>query len=430
MYKQLYFFHRLLQTGLFYVLLLLGTPLEAQLSALKEHVKILTADSLTGRGIGTEGEKKAAAYISRYLEACGVDFPYPSGIQDFSVIGRLGDTLSSQNIVAIISGSDPQLKEEYIVVGAHYDHLGTRKITIDGKDSLVIYPGADDNASGVALLLELAKAASQQPYLFKRSLVFVAFGAEEIGMIGSWYFVNRAFSAINNVVLMINLDMLGRSGSKNPFFAYTVEPHAALFHALHYVGELPLMVQPNVSDTDYFPSDHLHFFSNKIPVVLFTNGLHADYHTPMDKTDLLDYNEMEQRMTYIYSFLIHMSNDPSWNEEVASLEKIYLISQVDSPPTFQRGNVEKFLKSWINKYLKYPNRAIIQGIQGRVLVQFIVEANGSVTHVEVIESVDPLLDEEAIRVVAASPKWNPGRKNGQNVRTQCVVPVYFALKRR
>jgi len=388
--------------------------------------------------VGTEGEKKAANYISRCLESYRLEFIYPKGIQDFGVIGSQGDTLSSQNIVGIISGSDPILREEYIVIGAHYDHLGSRKITVNGRDSLALYPGADDNASGVAILLEMAKAAAQQPYLFKRSLVFVAFGAEEMGMIGSWYFVHRAFSSINQVVMMLNLDMLGRSGSRNPFSAYTVAPHDGLSHILHATLGLPAAFQPVVRSTDYFPSDHIIFYQNHIPVVLFTSGIHSDYHTFGDKPHFLDYKEMEQRMTYLYSLLMLLANHDDLpriqnidQKEVENpLETVYSWTNVDRAPRFQRGDEKHFQQSWVNKYVRYPTRAIAQGIQGRVMVQFVIEANGAVTNVEVIESVDPLLDDEAVRVISASPRWTPGRKNGKPVRVRCAVPVYFMLTRR
>ena len=406
-------------SSLLTVLLFVLSPLQAQFfqeAALKEHVRLLTADSLSGRKVGTEGEKRAAAYISRCFESYGLEFIYPKGIQDFSVISPQGDTLSSQNIVGFVVGSDPQLREEYIVVGAHYDHLGSQMITVNGRDSLVLFPGADDNASGIAMLLEMAQAAAKQPYLFKRSLVFVAFGAEEMGMVGSWYFVHRAFSPIKSVVLMLNLDMLGRSGTRNRFSAYTVQPQPKLSNALQSVTEFPLAVLPSVFGTDYFPSDHQHFAGNGIPSVLFTSGLHSDYHTPRDGANILDYTEMDRRMAYIYSFLMQMANE---DEE-----------SVDIRPMFQRGDERHFLKQWVNKYVKYPKSAIAQGIQGRVLVQFFVEADGLVTNVEVIESVDPLLDNEAIRVISASPKWKPASKNGKNVRSRCVVPVYFVLKKR
>ncbi|MCL2726775.1 MAG: TonB family protein [Bacteroidales bacterium] len=401
-------------------------------ASLKEHVHILASDSLAGRAVGTEGEKAAAAYISRHFESCSLEFIYPNGIQDFSVINQHGDTLHSQNIVGIVVGNDPKLREEYIVIGAHYDHLGSQIITIDGRDSLIIYPGADDNALGVALLLELAKVAAQQPYLYKRSLVFVAFGAEEMGMIGSWYFVHRAFSPIDQTVFMINIDMIGRSGARNPFSAYTVAPNKELADLLQEVDVPPYMA-PRVIETEYFPSDHQIFFANNIPVVLLTSGLHTDYHRPGDNPNLLDYGQAEQRMAYIKALLIQIANSdelPSSSGRPDDNMRIYSFGELDRLPRFQKGDEAQFVRQWVNKYLKYPNNAIAQGIQGRVLVRFVIEADGSITHVEVVESIDPLLDDEAIRVVSASPKWTPGRKKGKAVRAQCVVPVYFVLKRR
>ena len=402
-------------------------------SALKEHIRLLTADSLAGRGVGTEGEKKAAAYISRSFGSYGLEFIYPNGIQDFSVVGPQGDTLSSQNIVAILPGSDPVLREEYIVIGAHYDHIGSEKIVVNGRDSLVVYPGADDNASGVAVVLEMARMAAKEPYLFRRSLVFVAFGAQEMGMVGSWYFVHRAFSPITQTVLMVNIDMVGRSGSKNPFSAYTVAPDVALTGMLLSVN-LPPQLLPKVVDTDYFPSDHQIFFLHNIPALLFTSGLHADYHRPGDKPHLLDYGSMSQRTGYFYAFVQQVANMEDLSSIVLDSKggagQTYTLAEVEKRPRFQNRDESQFLPLWVHKYLRYPSAAISQGIQGQVLVQFIVEADGSVTHVEVVESVDPLLDEEAIRVVAASPKWKPGVINRKPVRVKMRVPVQFLLKRR
>ncbi|MCL1973945.1 MAG: TonB family protein, partial [Bacteroidetes bacterium] len=337
--------------------------------------------------------QNSAAYISRCFKEYGLEFIYSDGVQDFSVVESEGDTLSSQNIVGIISGSDPLLREEYIVIGAPYDH----------------------NESGVAMMLELAKTIAAQPWFFKRSLVFVAFGAKEIGSAGSWYFVNRAFSPINKTVFMINFDMIDRSGYNNTFSAYMPKPNVEISELLWSV-DLPSSFLPKIFDVNSFPSDHYHFFQKQIPALLFTGGSPA---------------EMEGRVAYMYDFLrIVATLDPLPMLSSAGADGIYTLSQVDKRPKFQHGDEAQFLKLWVNKYLKYPDAAVAQGIQGRVLVQFVIEVNGSVGHVQVMQSVDPLLDDEALRVVAASPKWKPGVKNGKAVRTQYVIPVYFVLKKR
>jgi TonB family C-terminal domain len=421
--------------------LLLSFPLCAQESieqALRRHVNYLASEALEGRGAGTEAERTAGAYIARELASYGIELLYTNGVQDFSVTLRAGDTLQSQNIVAVLPGSDSLLREEYIVIGAHYDHLGRQLRVVNGEETWMLYPGADDNASGVALMLELARMAADQPYMFKRSLVFVGFGAEEIGLFGSWYFVNRAFSQIYNTVGMLNLDMLGRSGRPQPLVAYTVAPHAELAELLALAADTPLSVKPRIEGADYFPSDHRNFHQKGIPSVLFTSGLHADYHSVRDRPALLDYTEMEGRLLYIYAFMLHIANTKtavtSWSQLATAQEHaqaaVYSLSEVDKRPQFQHGEEAQFLKLWIHKYLKYPETAVAQGIQGRVMVQFVVEANGAVSQVEVLKSVDPLLDDEAVRVVAASPKWKAATKDGEAVRCRMVIPVQFNLRKR
>ena len=433
-----HYYHR----GVFLSLCLLASlSLYAQESvetALKRHVNYLASEALEGRGAGTAAERKAGSYIANELASYGIELLYTNGVQDFSVALGAGDTLHSQNIVAVLPGSDSLLREEYIVIGAHYDHLGKQIRQIDGQESTVLFLGADDNASGVAIMLELAKMAASRPYLFKRSLVFVGFGAEEIGLFGSWYFVNRAFSQIDNTVSMINLDMLGRSGSANPFVAYTVAPHTEITELLAIAAEAPLAVRPGIEGRDYFPSDHRNFYLKGIPSVLFTSGLHSDYHSVRDRPALLDYTEMEGRLMYLYAFLQQAANTEtaisSWAKlstvpEQGRAATIYNLSEVDKRPQFQHGEEAQFLKLWVHKYLKYPDAAVAQGLHGRVLVQFVIEANGALSQVEVLRSVDPLLDNEALRVVAASPKWKPATKNGEAVRCRYVIPVQFSLKR-
>ncbi|MBP6453658.1 MAG: M28 family peptidase, partial [Bacteroidales bacterium] len=124
---------------------------------LRKHVEALVADSLMGRGAGSEGEKMAARYIRKVFNESSVELLYPLPGQDFSLVNSNGDTIRSQNIIGIVEGYDPQLKNEFILIGAHYDHLGFNTVKVNGRDSLTIYRGADDNASGVSVMLEVAK---------------------------------------------------------------------------------------------------------------------------------------------------------------------------------------------------------------------------------------------------------------------------------
>jgi TonB family protein len=108
-------------------------------------------------------------------------------------------------------------------------------------------------------------------------------------------------------------------------------------------------------------------------------------------------------------------------------EFVYSYSEVSIPPTFMKGDIESFLDNWVYKYQRYPKEAIRQGVKGRVMVSFIIEKDGTVSGVTVERSAHPLLDEEAVRVISASPKWKPGEKNKKKVPVRITIPVYFEL---
>jgi len=435
----------MLKKGLFSVAMLFSfsialfsqSELEHQL---KKHVNALTADSLMGRYVGSEGEKMASDYIYKVLKEAGILSLYPSTGQDFSFVSDKGDTIYSKNVVGIIEGYDPVLKNEYVVIGAHYDHLGFNKINIDGKDEIQIFKGADDNASGVATLLEVAKQIKNESFNFKRSVIIVAFGAEEAGLMGSWYFINRAFKYVDKIGLMINLDMIGKCGGDNLLSVYTVLPCVELSTMLKDISDLPAMVSPKIYANDLFPSDHQNFSSIGIPVVLMTTGINRDYHTIKDVPESLDYKNMGVISKYVFELAKSAANlrkqlpvtvlsSDKKSLEKAGNEIVYSSYNVDVAPTFLRGDQRQFLDKWVYDYIKYPKSAIEAGIQGRVIVEFIIEKNGEVSSVEVTKSVDDALDAEAVKVVKASPKWKPGMKNGESVRVKISVPIEFRLKR-
>ena len=152
---------------------------------LAKHVNYITADSLMGRVVGSVGELKVANYIYDQLESAGVVMLTPRDGEDFHIAGTIAqgvankDTISSRNIIGLVPGYDKELNKEYIVIGAHIDHLGINRVTVDGKEQIQIYGGADDNASGVAALIELAREISNNRFLFRRSVLFAFFGAED-----------------------------------------------------------------------------------------------------------------------------------------------------------------------------------------------------------------------------------------------------------
>ena len=406
-------------------------------SRMRKDVMVLTADSLMGRGSATIHEYKAARYIEKVFANDGLELLYPHPGQDFSLLAAGNDTLRSQNVVAIIEGWDPKLKDEYIVIGAHYDHLGYNDLVVNGQEKRQIFRGADDNASGVAVLLELARLVKAESFNFRRSVIFVAFGAEERGMNGSWYFANRAFAHTQKISLMINLDMVGRGSGKEDIDVYTVLPHTQLETVLRDVADMPLMFLPQIHAKDYFPSDHQVFANLGIPVALFTTKLHGDYHTVKDTPDKLNYLTMEHLTQYLLNLSRTVANmDEMLPRTVLAEEfdnsgekEIYSQVETDQRAAYMKGDERKFMDDWVYHYLRYPQEAIDLGIQGRVVVDFVVERDGTVTDAQVTKSVHYLLDAEALRVIMVSPKWKPATINGKPVRVKISVPVEFKLRK-
>jgi Zn-dependent M28 family amino/carboxypeptidase len=229
------------------------------------------------------------------------------------------------NVVGILEGSDPVLKSEYIVIGAHYDHLGRGG---EGSGSLAprsgeIHHGADDNASGTAGVIELARIFSAQKPKLKRSLVFIGFSGEEEGLLGSNYYVNHPLVPLANTVAMINMDMIGRmrdrklsvggigtsqewreivrqanSSQSMSVTANSGSPSPKRVPLVVSANGRPIMtIDPNgafeltLNEDGYGPSDHSSFYTKQIPVLFFFTGTHNDYHKPSDTFDKINYND-------------------------------------------------------------------------------------------------------------------------------------------
>ncbi len=399
--------------------------------ALKEHVGYLSSAELEGRKAGGEGERLAAQYLAAQLREQGIDVL--SAGSSFGIAREGGDTLRSCNVVGLLEGWDKSLRGHYIVVGARMDNLGKDTLMVDGVPVPRIYYGANGNASGMALLLELARKLSYARTLLRRSMLFVGFGASLESFSGAWYFLNRSFAEdVSSIDAMVNLDMLGTGDAS--FQAYTAsnEDLNTLVHALQ--GEL-LPVQASIATQEPYPGDHTAFYDKEIPAVLFTTGRYPEHSTGRDNFSIIDFDSMERELEYIYSYVQRLCNGsrPLFrNRDAARGEKVpagvYAYSDVDAKPLFLNSDdPNTFLERWVYPYLKYPRYAQENGIQGRVLVDFIVDEKGRVTDVKVSRGVHASLDEEAVRVVAASPKWRPGRRHGKKVKVAVTVAVDFRL---
>lgn len=227
--------------------------------------------------------------------------------------------VTTRNVMAMIPGNDPVLKDEIIVIGAHYDHLGLGGPNSGSRvpDVLDLHGGADDNASGVASLIALAEYFSVEANRPGRSLLLVAFGAEEMGLLGSRYFVAHCPVDIKSVKAMVNLDMIGRLNKDNP--TVTISGTGTFTKADSLIDLLaikrPFSIQK--SPDGFGPSDHAAFYGEGIPVLFLTTGVHEDYHTPDDLASRINYSGEVSVIDFtadIVSSLAKMSPAPSFRE--------------------------------------------------------------------------------------------------------------------
>ena len=407
------------------------------IAAMKSHVKYLSSSFLEGRKAGTEGETLAAEYVASTFKEYGVELLSPSKGELFGIKKENGDTLTSRNVIGVVPGYDKNLRNQYIVVGARLDNLGTMSMTVDGRPVEKIYYGANGNASGLSMMLELARMVQMNSIVFRRSVLFVAFGASKESYAGAWYFLNRSFSYVNEIDAMINLDMVGTG--YHGFYAYT-SSNADMNAVLNGLSASLQPVQPELTASEPYPSDHRAFYSSEIPSVMFTTGRFSQHDTERDTQSIIDYEMMERELEYIYNFTEALANtDGVLNFNPADVAKsraaasddVVSFYDCDLRPVFLHSSDPKdFLQKWVYQYLKYPAEAVRDGVQGKVLVDFVIEKDGKVTDVRVVKGVSEELDAEAVRVVGASPKWKPGRVNGNRVRTSLTIPVEFKLEKK
>ena len=406
-------------------------------SSFKKHVSYITSASFEGRKAGSEGEKAVAVYVYDRLKEYGVEMLTPRDGEVFGISRTPGDTLASRNVYGFIQGYDPSLKDKYIVVGARMDNLGTNVMTVDGRQVTQIYAGANGNASGVAMMLELARMVSTNSLIFRRSVIFIGFGASSETFAGAWYFLNRSFSDSGLIEAMVNLDMLG-TGNEG-FYAYTAS-NTDLNSMISTLSGKLQPVYPELRSDELYPSDHRAFYSKEIPAVHFTTGRYPEHNTPRDTYSIIDFGIMERELEYVYNFVLELANtdrdlafrnEPVAEKKDRTSEGVVAYYDCDQRPMFlNSADPRQFLEKWVYQYLMYPPEAVENGIQGTVQVNFVIDKDGKVRDVKVAKSVDPLLDEEAVRVVSASPKWRPGRLRGEKVSTSMTIPVEFRLARK
>lgn len=406
------------------------------IQALRNHVTEICLSQNEGRAPGSEGEKAVADYMYEQLSKVGLDM-ISSEQGDVFGIRNGADTLVSRNVIGYIPGYDKALRDHFIVVGARMDNLGVNNLTVDGRSVQQIYTGANGNASGLAMLIELADILNRHSIMLKRSVVFVAFGASTNSFGGAWHFLNQSFAKdASRIDAMVNLDMLGVD--RDGMMAFT-GGNEDLNLIINQMAQQLQPIKPNIIPLEPYPSDHQVFYAQQIPVVLFTSGRYSEHNTHKDTPAILDYEFMEREREYLYNFVTALANakegvpafEVNDKESKPSTNGIMAWSDCDVPPMFLNNpNPSIFLEKWVYPYLKYPQKCIEEGIQGRVMVEFTIAADGKLTDVHVTRSVDMDLDEAALKVIEASPKWRPARHKGKKVACSMTIPVEFRLKKR
>jgi hypothetical protein len=268
-------------------------PAVADSAVILRDIAYLADDRLEGRLTGSPGNDSAAAYIARRYSSLRLEAPFPGYLQKFvahsAADAHMGDTTgkATQNVVAMLEGSDPALKGKYIVIGAHFDHLGrSTQFAMDPEAKDAIRNGADDNASGTAAVMQLARMLSvSRP---KHSVIFVNFSGEEEGLLGSQYFVDNPPVPLDSIVSMLNFDMVGRlregrlfvygTGTAKELPSMVDSANLTILPAFHIEG----------GGDGFGASDHSSFYAKNIPVLHFFTDSHDDYHRATDDVEKIN----------------------------------------------------------------------------------------------------------------------------------------------
>lgn len=213
---------------------------------------------------------------------------------------------TSANVVALLEGNDRSLKDEVVIVGAHYDHLG-----FGGQGSMVpgtvaIHNGADDNASGTAGLLELAQLFAARRSDLKRSLLFIAFGGEEEGLLGSAHYVKYPIVPLEKTVAMVNMDMIGRPKDSS-LIVYGAGTSPLWYELIQKTGGA-VNFQLKLNEEGFGPSDHASFYGKNMPVLFFFTGLHEDYHRPTDDWQKIQSEDAQRIVQYVHDLVFAITN--------------------------------------------------------------------------------------------------------------------------
>lgn len=296
------------------LILAFSVSLQAQIATknIVAHIKVLANDSLEGRGTGTAGEKLAMAYIQSQWKVMklipkGDGKSYTQKFTFKSGTHGTGKEGTSYNLVGYIDNQAANT----IIIGAHYDHLGlgVESGSLDANPQNKIHNGADDNASGVAGVLELARYFQTNKIKEAYNFLFLCFSGEELGLYGSKYFTENPTIDLSKVNYMINLDMVGRLNPDSKNLTVSGSGTSAAFEPL--LKSLSNdKVQIKTDSSGMGPSDHTSFYLKNIPVLHFFTGSHSDYHKPTDDWDKINAEGEKEVLNIIIRLVEKLDKQP------------------------------------------------------------------------------------------------------------------------
>ncbi len=288
----------------FSITLVLAQTQEDILQDIQIDVVYLASDHLQGRETGTIGEELAARYIIKRFKQIGL-MPKGDGgtfIQPFAFNfitnphGTTGEPRVGKNIVGFLDNNAATT----VIIGAHYDHIGRGAFGSRFLDGALVHNGADDNASGVALLLYLAEQLKKST-LHNNNYLFIAFSGEELGLYGSKHFVKQPTIDLKQVNYMLNMDMVGRLRSDRTLLINGAGTSPIWKTALSKIKNTPLKIE--TFDSGVGASDHTSFYLSDLPVLHFFTGVHEDYHKPSDDSESINYEGMKEIGDYMLDLL-------------------------------------------------------------------------------------------------------------------------------
>jgi Zn-dependent M28 family amino/carboxypeptidase len=304
-----------------------------ELAEIKSNIEFLANENLEGRFPGTDGEIRAANYIASKFEEYGLTKINDTYFQNFSFNltsspheevkfnQGSGSKINAINVIGYINN-----KSNFtVIIGAHYDHIG-----YGGQYSLdrgvnEIHNGADDNASGTSMLINLAKKLKQRNNS-RYNYLFISFYDEELGLLGSKYFVNSSLFNQSSYNYMINLDMVGRLNESKELSIFGVGTSSIFRQVINSLNE---EFKLNLVNDGTGPSDHTSFYNKELPVLFFHTGSHENYHRPTDDVENINYQGIEEISNYVFNII----------EELETYEKLEFKETISNQPSVARFNV-------------------------------------------------------------------------------------------